>query len=159
MHITVLSVGKIKETYWHDALQEYIKRLSRYAKVHVVEISEEKAKEPLSKAEIHNVLEKEGARILAQIPTNSYSVALAIDGKQLTSPALAQTLHELTTYGESHITFIIGGSYGLSAEVHQKAQYRLSFSKFTFPHQLMRVILLEQIYRAFKINRGEAYHK
>lgn len=159
MNITIVTVGKIKETYWQDAILEYVKRLSRYTKVQIVEVAEEKAKEPLSDAEIQQVIAKEGERILRQLPDNSYSIALAIEGKKLSSPALAQNLHDLATYGESHITFIIGGSYGLSPQVLQKAQYHLSFSAFTFPHQLMRVVLLEQVYRAFKINRGEAYHK
>lgn len=159
MIITILAVGKIKEAYLHDAIKEYKKRLSRYAKINIIEIAEEKAKEPLSDGEIQQLLKKEGDRILQQVNPKSYCIALAIEGKSITSPMLAQNLHDLGTHGESHITFIIGGSYGLSTEVTQKAHYLLSFSKFTFPHQLMRVLLLEQVYRAFKINRGETYHK
>lgn len=159
MNITILTVGKIKEAYLQDAIAEYLKRLRRYAKIQIIEIAEEKAKEPLSDAEMKQVIEKEGERLLAQIPPNSYTIALVIEGKSISSTTLAQNLHDLSTYGESHIAFIIGGSYGLSPELIQKAHYRLSFSAFTFPHQLMRVLLLEQIYRAFKINRGETYHK
>jgi 23S rRNA (pseudouridine1915-N3)-methyltransferase len=159
MNITIVAVGKLKEAYLQEAVQEYLKRLSRYAKIQVVEVPEERAKEPLSDAEIEHILNKEGERILQHLQPNSYCIASAIEGKSISSTTLAQNLHDLTTYGESHLTFVIGGSYGLSSQVIQKAQYLLSFSAFTFPHQLMRVLLLEQVYRAFKINRGESYHK
>lgn len=159
MNITIIPVGKLKESYLQEAVKEYTKRLSRYAKITITEVAEEKAKEPLSGAEIEQIIAKEGQRILHHIPPNAYCIALAIDGKSISSLTLAENLHALSTYGESHIAFIIGGSYGLSPEVTKKAHYLLSFSAFTFPHQLMRLLLLEQVYRAFKINRGETYHK
>jgi 23S rRNA (pseudouridine1915-N3)-methyltransferase len=127
--------------------------------VEVAEVAEEKVQEPISYAEMAKVLEKEGERILKLIPDNSHVFALAIQGKSLSSESFAEKLKTLSTYGQNHFTFIIGGSYGLSPSVLKRADFPLSFSAMTFPHQLIRVFLLEQIYRACKINRGEAYHK
>lgn len=159
MQITVISVGKLKEKYLLQGLDEYKKRLSAYTKVNIIEVADEKAPEHLSESEMLQVKQKEGERILAHIKQDHYVIALAIEGKQWSSEQLAKEIDQLTTYGKSHIVFIIGGSLGLSNEVYSRADSLLSFSKMTFPHQLMRLILLEQIYRAFKINRGEPYHK
>ncbi|SEM82297.1 23S rRNA (pseudouridine(1915)-N(3))-methyltransferase RlmH [Lihuaxuella thermophila] len=159
MRIQIISVGKLKEKYLRQAADEYLKRLGPYAKVEVMEVAEEKAQEPVHESEIARILEQEGGRILRLVHPNSYVTALAIKGKSLSSPAFADKLHQLATYGNSHLTFIIGGSYGLAREVLRRADFHLSFSAMTFPHQLIRIFLLEQIYRACKINRGEAYHK
>lgn len=159
MRIQILAVGKLKERYLRMGVEDYLNRISPYAKVEVTEISEEKAQEPLSEAEIQRVTKREGERILRQLSPDTYAMALIIQGVALSSETLANHLNQLATYGKSRIAFIIGGSYGLSEQVRQRADYTLSFSKMTFPHQLMRIILLEQIYRSFKINRGETYHK
>lgn len=159
MRIQILTVGKLKERYLRMGVEDYLHRISPYAKVEVTEIPEEKAQEPLNEAEIQRVTEREGERILRQLSPDTYAIALVIQGVALSSETLANHLNQLTTYGKSRIAFIIGGSYGLSEQVRQRADYTLSFSKMTFPHQLMRIILLEQIYRSFKINRGEVYHK
>ncbi|WP_027408115.1 23S rRNA (pseudouridine(1915)-N(3))-methyltransferase RlmH [Anoxybacillus tepidamans] len=159
MHILIISVGKLKEKYLKQGIDEYIKRLSAYAKVEIVEVADEKAPEHLSEQEMKQVKEKEGERILAKIPNDAYVVVLAIEGKMKSSEEFAASLDQLATYGKSKIAFVIGGSLGLSQQVMQRANESLSFSKMTFPHQLMRLILLEQIYRAFRINRGEPYHK
>ncbi|MBA4494085.1 23S rRNA (pseudouridine(1915)-N(3))-methyltransferase RlmH [Paenactinomyces guangxiensis] len=159
MRIQIISIGKLKEKYLRQAAEEYLKRLRSYARVELVELAEEKAQEPIYDAEIAQILSKEGERILRQVHPDSYLIALAIEGKSFSSPAFAGQLQQLITYGKSHITFVIGGSYGLSPEVLKRADLQLSFSKMTFPHQLIRIFLLEQIYRACKINRGETYHK
>ncbi|MBA2874362.1 23S rRNA (pseudouridine(1915)-N(3))-methyltransferase RlmH [Thermaerobacillus caldiproteolyticus] len=159
MNITVISVGKLKEKYLKQGIEEYIKRLSGYAKIEMIEVPDEKAPENLSNQEMEQVKEREGERILAKISDDTYVIALAIEGKMKSSEELAESLDKLATYGKSKIAFIIGGSLGLSKKVMQRADEALSFSKMTFPHQLMRLILLEQIYRAFRINRGEPYHK
>ena len=159
MNIMILSVGKLKEKYLKQGIEEYIKRLTPYAKVSVIEIPDEPAPENMSPAEIEGVKEAEGKKLLAKVNQDTYVIALAIQGKQLTSEDLASEIDRLATYGRSKIAFIIGGSNGLSDEVLARADMKLSFSKMTFPHQLMRLILVEQIYRAFKINRGEPYHK
>lgn len=159
MKIRVITVGKLKEKYWRQACDEYVKRLKPYAKIEIVEIAEEKAKEPLPESQIGKILEKEGERILHAIPTDSYCIILAIEGQMLTSEELASQLENLAIQGKSNLSFIIGGSFGLSPEVYKRGDFSLSFSRFTFPHQMMRVILLEQIYRSFKIQRNETYHK
>ncbi len=159
MKIQIICVGKLKEKFLIQGCNEYNKRITPYAKISVIELAEEVRKEPLSPAEIDQLLTKEAKRIEQCLLPNSYKIALAIEGKQMSSTQLAQQLHRLTLYGQSHLTFIIGSSYGLSSRILSQADLLLSFSPMTFPHQLMRLILLEQIYRAFKINRGEIYHK
>lgn len=142
-----------------QGIAEYLKRLSAYAKVEIIEVADEKAPEELSILEMEQVKQKEGERILAKISHDTYVIALAIQGKMMSSEELADSIDKLMTYGKSKISFVIGGSLGLSADVLKRADEHLSFSKMTFPHQLMRLILVEQIYRAFRINRGEPYHK
>lgn len=159
MNISIISIGKLKEKYLKQGIDEYLKRLSSYAKVDIVELPDEKAPENLSDAEILMVKEKEGIRILEKISEDTHVIALAIEGKMKSSEDLAKDLDRLATYGKSKIAFIIGGSLGLSKDVMNRANDTLSFSKMTFPHQLMRLILLEQVYRAFRINRNEPYHK
>lgn len=159
MKITIISVGKIKEKFFTDAIKEYTKRLSKYCKLSEDMISDERADENFSQMEIEQVKIKEGTKILNKIKTSTYVFVLDINGKQLNSDELAQKINTLGIEGNSDLTFVIGGSNGLSDEVLNRADFKLSFSKMTFPHQLFKVILLEQIYRAFKINSGEAYHK
>ncbi len=159
MKITVLTVGKIKEKYFTAAIAEYSKRLSRYCKLEIIEVADEKTPDKAPEAINLQIKEKEGERLLANIKDDAYVIALAIEGKELSSEQLAQKISQLTLNGKSHLVFIIGGSLGLSEAVMKRADYKLSFSPMTFPHQLMRVILLEQVYRAFKINTGEPYHK
>jgi 23S rRNA (pseudouridine1915-N3)-methyltransferase len=159
VNIFFITVGKLKEKYLKQGIDEYLKRLSSYAKVEVIEVADEKAPEELSETEMEQVKRKEGERILSKISQDTYVIALAIEGKQKSSEELAESLDKLATYGKSKIAFIIGGSLGLSKEVLNRADEKLSFSKMTFPHQLMRLILAEQVYRAFRINRGEPYHK
>ena len=159
MNISIITVGKLKEKYLKQGIEEYLKRLSAYAKVEVVEVADEKAPEELSELEMLQVKQKEGERILAKISQDTYVIALAIQGKMQSSEELADTLDKLATYGKSKLAFVIGGSLGLSDEVVKRSNEQLSFSRMTFPHQLMRLILVEQIYRAFRINRGEPYHK
>ncbi|WP_062109748.1 23S rRNA (pseudouridine(1915)-N(3))-methyltransferase RlmH [Bacillus niameyensis] len=159
MKITIISVGKLKEKYLKQGIQEYLKRLSAYAKVEIVEVADEKAPENLNEADMEIVKKKEGERILSHLSQDTYVITLEINGKMLTSEQLAAKIDELATYGKSKIAFIIGGSLGLSEEVQNRSDYALSFSKMTFPHQLMRLILLEQVYRGFRIIRGEPYHK
>jgi 23S rRNA (pseudouridine1915-N3)-methyltransferase len=159
VNISIITVGKLKEKYLKQGINEYLKRLSAYAKVEVVELPDEKAPENLSEVEMEQVKGKEGERILAKIPQDTHVIALAIEGKMKSSEQLADDLDKLATYGKSKIAFVIGGSLGLSSDVMKRANDTLSFSKMTFPHQLMRLILVEQIYRGFRINRGEPYHK
>lgn len=159
MNISIVSVGKLKEKYLKQGIDEYVKRLSGYAKVELIEVPDEKVPENLSEQESQQIKEKEGERILAKISDDTYVIALAIEGKMKSSEELAKSLDKLATYGRSKIAFVIGGSLGLSKSVMQRANEALSFSKMTFPHQLVRLLLLEQIYRAFRINRGEPYHK
>lgn len=159
MNITILTVGKLKEKYFKQGIDEYLKRLQPYAKVTIIEVADEKAPETLHGAEIEQVKNAEGERLLKKLPDSTYAIALSIPGKRMTSEALAEKIEALTTYGQSHIAFIIGGSNGLSQYVLRRADFQLSFSTFTFPHQLMRLILVEQIYRAFKIMKNEPYHK
>ena len=159
MNISIVTVGKLKEKYLKQGIEEYSKRLSAYAKIDIIEIPDEKAPETLSEQEMLQVKGKEGERILSKIPDDAHVIALAIEGKMNSSEELAETLDKLATYGRSKIVFVIGGSLGLSKDVMKRANDTLSFSKMTFPHQLMRLILVEQVYRAFRINRGEPYHK
>ena len=159
MKITLLTVGKIKEKYLRDAVSEYSKRLSRYCKLEIIEVADEKTPDQASLAEEEAIRQKEGERILKQLKNDSYVITLEIAGKMLTSEELAGKIDTLGIRGAGHITFIIGGSLGLSDEVLQRSDYGLSFSKMTFPHQLMRVILLEQIYRGYRIIKNEPYHK
>nr|WP_239582669.1 23S rRNA (pseudouridine(1915)-N(3))-methyltransferase RlmH [Bacillus tianshenii] len=159
VNISIITIGKLKEKYLKQGIDEYLKRLGAYAKVEVVELPDEKAPEQLSDAEMIQVKQKEGERILAKISDDTHVIALAIQGKQRSSEQLAGEIDKLATYGKSKIAFVIGGSLGLSDEVMKRANDTLSFSKMTFPHQLMRLILVEQVYRAFRINRGEPYHK
>lgn len=159
MNITVVSVGKIKDKFMISGIKEYSKRLSRYCKLKLVEVDDEKAPENLSEAEMEIVKAKEGDRILSKVSDSTYIVALVIEGEQISSEELSSKIDNLALRGNSDITFIIGGSLGLSKDIINKSNYKLSFSKMTFPHQLMKMILLEQIYRAFRISRGEPYHK
>ncbi len=159
MKITVLAVGRIREKFYSEAAAEYVKRLGRYAKTEILEVADEPTPEGASAKEEEQIREKEGARILARIPDGAYVTALAIEGKAMDSVAFSEKIQALGLAGSSHICFIIGGSLGLSPAVLHRADELLSFSKMTFPHQLMRVILLEQVYRAFRIARGEPYHK
>ncbi|MCM3398129.1 23S rRNA (pseudouridine(1915)-N(3))-methyltransferase RlmH [Oceanobacillus profundus] len=159
MKISIFSVGKLKEKYLKQGIQEYLKRLGAYAKVDVIEVADEKAPESMSEAEMLEVKRKEGERILSQIAPDTYVITLEINGKMLSSEQLAAKMDELATYGKSKIVFVIGGSLGISDDVQKRSDLALSFSKMTFPHQLMRLILLEQVYRGFRINRGEPYHK
>ena len=154
MNISIVTVGKLKEKYLKQGIEEYTKRLGSYAKIEVIEVADEKAPEELSQGEMEQVKQKEGERILAKISPDAHVIALAIDGKQKSSEDLAASLDRLATYGKSKVAFVIGGSLGLSDTVLKRADEQLSFSKMTFPHQLMRLILVEQIYRAFRINRG-----
>lgn len=159
MKITVIGVGRLKEKYWQAAIDEYSKRLSKYVKLDIIEVPDEKAPENLSAAEEEIVKKNEGERILKNIKDGAYVIALAINGKMLSSEELSEFLNERMVRGAGHIVFVIGGSLGLSKEVLDRADYKLSFSKMTFPHQMMRVILLEQFYRAVKIMKNEPYHK
>ena len=159
MKITIISVGKIKEKFFCDAIKEYSKRLSKYCKLNIVEVKDEKTKENASQTEEDIVKETEGKRILDKISDSSKVIALAIEGKELDSVELAKQIEEFRISGTSDITFVIGGSLGLHKTVLDRADMKLSFSKMTFPHQLMRVILLEQIYRSFRIINNEPYHK
>lgn len=159
MNILIVTVGKLKEKYLKQGIDEYLKRLSSYAKLEIIEVADEKAPEELSAVEMQQVKEKEAERILAKIHPDTYVIALAIDGKMKSSEELADGLDKLATYGKSKIAFVIGGSLGLADSVLNRADEKLSFSKMTFPHQLMRLVLVEQVYRAFRIMRGEPYHK
>ena len=159
MKIQVICIGKLKEKYWTDAVSEYMKRLSKYCDIEIIELKESKLPDKASPAQEATVVEEEGRSILGKIKDGSYVITLEILGKNLTSEELASKMEELPLMGKSHVTFIIGGSLGLSKEVSKRSDFKLSFSKMTFPHQMMRVILLEQVYRAFKINKNEAYHK
>ena len=159
MKITILAVGKIKEKFYAQAIAEYEKRLSRYCKLEIIEVADEKTPDGAGEGTVRRIKEKEGERLLSHVRDGMYVIALAIDGKMRSSEELSEHLSRLGLYGDSHIAFVIGGSLGLSDEVLSRANERLSFSKMTFPHQLRRVILLEQLYRSFKIQAGEPYHK
>ncbi|AUM67195.1 23S rRNA (pseudouridine(1915)-N(3))-methyltransferase RlmH [Brevibacillus sp. 7WMA2] len=159
MQITIITVGKLKEKYLKEGIAEYVKRLSAYCKLNVVEVNDEKAPEELSATEMEQVKRKEGERILAHIKQDHYVIALAIEGQMWSSEKLSSEMDKLALHGRSQVAFVIGGSLGLADEVLKRADAKLSFSKMTFPHQLMRLVLVEQIYRAFRISRGEPYHK
>ena len=159
MKITIVTVGKVKEKFYRDAIAEYAKRQGRYCTLEILEVADEKTPDGAAPALEQQIIEKEGARILSCIREDAYVIALAIQGKQRSSEQLAAHMNELTVHGKSNICFVIGGSLGLSSQVLKRADEQLSFSPMTFPHQLMRVILLEQVYRAFRIIKGEPYHK
>lgn len=159
MNIKIIGVGRIKEKYMVEGIKEYSKRLSRYCNLEIIEVADEKAPENLSEREIDLIKNKEGMRILSKIPLGSYIISLVIDGKSLSSENLSRKMEELMIDGVNDITFVIGGSLGLSNEVIDRSDFKLSFSKMTFPHQLIRMILLEQIYRGFRIMKGEPYHR
>nr|WP_307760104.1 23S rRNA (pseudouridine(1915)-N(3))-methyltransferase RlmH [uncultured Peptostreptococcus sp.] len=159
MKISIISVGRIKEKYLKLGIEEFSKRLSKYCKLDIIEVNDEKAPENLSSKEMNIVKDKEGKSILSKIKQTQYVVALAIDGDKLSSEKFAKKLDKLSLEGNSHICFVIGGSLGLSDEVLSRADMKMSFSDMTFPHQMMRLILLEQIYRCFRINNHEPYHK
>lgn len=159
MKITIITVGKIKEKFYRDAISEYEKRLSKYCKLEIKEAADEKTPDQASENVNQQILEKEGERIKNLIPKDSYVIPLAIEGKKYDSVGFSQMIQKNTVSGVSHITFIIGGSLGIMDEIKKASNQMISFSDMTFPHQLMRVILLEQIYRAFRIINGEPYHK
>ena len=159
MKITVLCVGKIKEKFFADAIKEYSKRLSRYCKLEIVEVADEKTPDGASDLVVSQNKDKEAERMEKYLPDSAYVIALAIEGKKLTSEKLAEKIDTLGITGTSHLVFLIGGSLGMSDRLLKRADYLLSFSDMTFPHQLMRVILLEQIYRSYRIIHGEPYHK
>jgi len=159
MHIQIIAVGKLKEKYLVLGMAEYAKRLGPYIKLTLTEVPDEKAPETMSAAEEEQVRDREGEKILAHIKQEAHVVALAIDGELWSSEDLAGQLDKLATYGRSHVAFVIGGSNGLSSAVLKRANQRLSFGRMTLPHQLMRLVLIEQVYRGVKINRGEPYHK
>jgi len=159
MNIKLITVGKLKEKYLKDALAEYSKRLTRYCKLDIIELPDEKTSENASQKEEEILREKEGRNILSKIKDNEYVIALDLKGKQVTSEEFAEFISEKALMGQPNITFIIGGSIGISKEVLARADYKLCFSKMTFPHQLFRVMLLEQIYRGYRIINGEPYHK
>ncbi len=159
MKITLIVVGKIKEKYFTDAIKEYAKRLTRYCKLEIVELEDEKTPDRASEAEEVQIKKKEGERILKAVKDGTYTIALAIEGKKMTSEQFAKKIETLGIQGKSQINFVIGGSLGLDERVLKNAEEKISFSDMTFPHQLMRVILLEQIYRGYRIIYNEPYHK
>ncbi|MFF2178696.1 23S rRNA (pseudouridine(1915)-N(3))-methyltransferase RlmH [Lysinibacillus sp. NPDC058147] len=159
MNITIVSVGKLKEKYLKMGIDEYVKRLGGYAKMDLIEVPDEKAPEQLSEAEMEIVKKKEGERILSKISPDTYVIALAINGKMKTSEQMATDLESLMTYGKSKIAFVIGGSLGLHDDVLKRSDEQQSFGKMTLPHQLMKLVLVEQVYRSFRIMKGEPYHK
>ena len=159
MKITLITVGKIKEKYLKDAIAEYTKRLGKYCKLDILEVADEKTPDQAGAVAEEQIRDKEGERILKYIKDDMYVITLEIDGKMLSSEKLAEKIEALGIQGKSSIAFVIGGSIGLGQAVMRRSDYALSFSKMTFPHQLMRVILLEQIYRSYRIINGEPYHK
>lgn len=159
MKITIISVGKLKEKYLKAGISEYSKRLKSYTKLDIIEVNDEPAAKNLSQKDIEQVKEIEGKKILNKIPDRTEVIALDLKGKELTSEKFAKYINDTTIYGKSHIVYIIGGSNGLSSEVLERSDLRISFGKLTYPHQLMRLILIEQIYRSFKILNNEPYHK
>ena len=159
INLTLICIGKLKEKYLRDACDEYKKRLSTLSKLNIIELSPERLSDNPSQKEIDEALKNEGKAIVDKIPKDAFIVTMCIEGKQFSSPELSQKLEDAAVSGKSNAVFIIGGSFGLSEDVKSKSQLRLSMSKMTFPHQLARVMLLEQLYRGFKINEGSAYHK
>lgn len=158
MKITIVTAGKIKEKYLTDGIKEFLKRLTPYANVKIIEISEERMPDAPSDAEKTAVLAREGERLLKQVPTGSRLIVLDVAGRSISSEELSAHIDKLGVQGTSHLTFLIGGAFGLSEEVRRMADERISFSRMTFTHQMIRLLLVEQIYRAFKISRGEKYH-
>lgn len=159
MKITIITVGKIKEKYLRDAIAEYSKRLSKYCKMEIIEVADEKTPENASETMNETIKSREAERIFKYLKDDAYVITLEIQGKQMTSEELAEKIEKLGIRGTSHLIFVIGGSLGLGKKVLERSDYALSFSKMTFPHQLMRVILLEQIYRSYRIIKKEPYHK
>ena len=159
MNITVIAVGKLKEKYLKEAIDEYSKRLSRYCKLEIIELADEKTPDNASEKDELIIKDKEGKTILSKIKDNAYVIAMDLNGKQLSSEEFSAFVANCGVTGNSNLVFIIGGSLGLSVEVLKRANYKLCFSKMTFPHQLFRVMLLEQVYRGFRIINGEPYHK
>ncbi|MCW6676079.1 23S rRNA (pseudouridine(1915)-N(3))-methyltransferase RlmH [Aerococcaceae bacterium NML160702] len=159
MNIEIICVGKLKEKYLKQGIEEYLKRLSSYATVNVIEVTDEPTKEEMSETEINQVLDKEADKILARLAPDRQVIVMAIEGKLVTSEELAMQLDQYATYGQSKVSFIIGGSLGLADRLKQRANWRISFGRITLPHQLMRLVLTEQIYRAFRIIHNHAYHK
>jgi len=157
--ITVLAVGKVKDKYLLQGIEEFKKRLSRFCKLELIEVKDESIPEKASEKDLELVRQKEGRLLLDKLPETAYLIAMDIDGKQMSSIEFANKIQQIGTYGQSHLVFIIGGSVGLAEEIKKKADLKMSFSKMTFPHQLFKLIFLEQIYRAFKINANESYHK
>ncbi len=158
MNINIICVGKIKEKYFTAAIEEYSKRLSRFSRLNIIEVADEKIPDNASEKECEIVKNKEGAKIISKLSRDAYVIAMCIEGREISSEGLAEKIATISMTA-SNITFIIGGSLGLSDEVKQRANHKMSFGKITLPHQLMRVVLLEQVYRAFKINNNESYHK
>ncbi len=159
MQIEVICVGKLKENYLKDACLEYVKRLSRFCKINLTELKDESVRENASEAQIRQAIEEEGERILSKIHDRDYLISLCVEGKMFSSEGFADALASIEQKGAGRLVFVIGGSYGLSDKIKRRSQLKVSFSQMTFPHQLMRVILLEQVYRAYKINANESYHK
>ena len=159
LSVDLICVGKMKERFYLDAAQEYVKRLGGYCRMTVTELPEERLPDKPTTAQIQAALDREGEAILARLPKGGKVVALCVEGKLMDSPQLAQRLSQWTVEGASHITFLVGGSFGMSSKVKERAHLRLSMSPMTFPHHLARVMVLEQIYRAFKIQEGSGYHK
>jgi len=159
MNITVITVGKIKEKYLLEGIKEYQKRLTKYCKLKLIEVSDEKCPENLSEADMEIVKNKEAERIIKNIPNGTKIITLEIEGKMLSSEEFSKKIDNFGLMGSSNLTFIIGGSLGIADSIKKMSDFKLSFSKMTFPHQLMKMVLLEQIYRAFRISRGEPYHK
>ena len=159
LSVTLLAVGRLKDRFYEDAAAEYVKRLGAYAKMNIVEVRAAELPEDPNPAQVENALRKEGRALLEKLPANALAVALCVEGKQYASEDVAALLTDAAVGGRPNVVFIIGGSYGLSDEVKKRADVRLSMSRMTFPHRLARVMLLEQLYRGFKIARGETYHK
>lgn len=159
MKITILTVGKIKEKYLKDAIAEYSKRLSKYCKLEIIEVEDEKTPDNASETAENSIRQKEAERLLKHIKSDAYVITLEINGKMLDSVEFSQKIEQLGIQGKSHLCFVIGGSIGLGEDILKRSDFAVSFSKMTFPHQLMRVILLEQIYRGYRIMKKEPYHK
>lgn len=159
MNIDVIAVGKIKEKFIEDGIREYVKRLKPYCNINIIEVNDERAPEGLSEKEKEAIMLKEGSKIIDKMRKGSFIISLCIEGRQMDSVEFARYIEDVMTAGNSNITFVIGGSLGLHDDIKSMSDLKLSFSKMTFPHQLMRLILVEQIYRAFKIMKGETYHK
>lgn len=158
MKITIISAGKLKESYLREGIAEFSKRLRPFTQLDIIELNEEKMPDAPSPAEKEKILLAEGQRLLKRVPANDFLFVLDVYGKQISSEELALKISDLGLNGKSNLSFIIGGAFGLSAELREKADMKISFSRMTFTHQMVKLLLVEQIYRAFKINRGEKYH-